>query len=115
MTRNSPGIFQNIRNYVRNRVDACIRAEGNHFQHNFWRGVTLQGRFGDALRQKDIVSKHGIKHCEIRALHISKREAKANKVKLHFQVQIATARIFQEDVGSQGLLRKANWMQLSHA
>ncbi|KAJ8934234.1 hypothetical protein NQ318_007713 [Aromia moschata] len=31
--RNSPGIFQNIRNCMRNRVDACIRAERNHFQH----------------------------------------------------------------------------------
>lgn len=31
--RNSPQIFQRIRNSMRKRVDACIEAEGNHFQH----------------------------------------------------------------------------------
>jgi hypothetical protein len=31
--KNSPGIFERIRNSMRTRVDACIEAEGNHFQH----------------------------------------------------------------------------------
>lgn len=31
--RNSPGIFHRIRNSMRRRVDACIEAEGGHFQH----------------------------------------------------------------------------------
>ena len=31
--RNTPGIFQRIRDSIRRRVDACINADGGHFEH----------------------------------------------------------------------------------
>lgn len=31
--RNTPGLFQNIRNSMRRRVESCIVAHGGHFQH----------------------------------------------------------------------------------
>ena len=31
--RNTPGIFQRIRDSIRWQVDACINADGEHFEH----------------------------------------------------------------------------------
>ena len=31
--RNTPGILQRIRDSIRRRVDACINADGGHFEH----------------------------------------------------------------------------------
>ena len=30
---NTPGIFQRMRDSIRGRVDACINADGGHFEH----------------------------------------------------------------------------------